>query len=82
MLTNTISQTVYQKLIDEAQASANQIDGDVAVVIWGLAADGSVKSKTVSVPRRARGNDMTEVSKLLDAHEDAELLEIVGSNLA
>ena len=82
MITNALSQPLYQTLIDEAQASANRIDGDVAVVIWDFKADGSVTSKIVAVPRRFQGNDMTEVSKLLDAHADAELLEVVGPNLA
>ena len=81
MITKPLSQTLYTKLIEQAQASANSIDGDVAIVIWDLK-DDSATSKIVAVPRRARGNDMTEVSKLLDAHEDAELLEIVGPKLA
>lgn len=77
---NTLSKKTYDTLIAEAKAKANRVDNDVAIVVWDVKADGTARCDIVEVPRRHVGNDMTKVSKLLDEHSDAELLEVVGAD--
>jgi hypothetical protein len=79
-MTNTLSRETYDTLMSEAKAKANLIDNDVAVVIWDSKADGSTAFEVVACHRRFTGNDMTKVNELLEIHEDAEILEIVGAD--
>lgn len=79
-MTNTLSRETYDTLLTEAKVKANLIDNDVAVVVWDIREDGSAAFEVVSCHRRFTGNDMTKVNELLEAHEDAEILEIVGSD--
>lgn len=79
-MTNTLSRETYDTLMREAKAKANLIDNDVAVVIWDIKEDGSAAFDIVACHRRHIHNDMTKVNEILDTHEDAEILEIVGAD--
>ena len=76
----TISKTSYDMLLSLAKNKAEVIDEKVAIVIWDIAEDGSSAFELVTC--RAVGNrnepDMTEVNRLLETHDDSEILEMVS----
>jgi hypothetical protein len=76
----TLSKTSYDLLLSLAKNKAEVNDQKVAIVIWDISEDGSCAFDLVTC--RAVGNcnepDMTEVNKLLEMHDDSEILEIVS----
>jgi hypothetical protein len=76
----TLSKTSYDLLLSLAKNKAEVSDQKVAIVIWDIAEDGSCAFELVTC--RAVGNrnepDMTEVNKLLEMHDDSEILEMVS----
>jgi hypothetical protein len=76
-MTTTPTFKNYATLLEAAKAKANRIDNDVAIVVWGPEAS---ESAIVECHRKFTGNDMSKVNELLEAHSDAEILEIVGSD--
>jgi hypothetical protein len=76
----TLSKTSYDLLLSLAKNKAEVSDQKVAIVIWDIAEDGSAAFELVTC--RAVGNrnepDMTEVNKLLEMHDDSEILEMVS----
>ena len=76
----TLSKTSYDVLLSLAKNKAEVSDQKVAIVIWDIAEDGGSAFELVTC--RAVGNrnepDMTEVNKLLEMHDDSEILEMVS----
>lgn len=77
---NTVSKSSYDLLLSLAKNKAETIDQKVAIIVWDIAEDGSCAFDFATC--RAVGNrnepDMTEVNRLLETHEDSEILEIVS----
>jgi hypothetical protein len=74
----TLTRTAYDTLLQQAQVKANELDQPVAVVTWG---DGEKVEFVTCHKGYAGAEDMTKVNELLEAHKDAELLEMVGPTI-
>lgn len=76
---NTLPVATYDTLIAMAKEKANLVDQPVAVVFWDLV-DGEDAAYELVVCRKgyAGAEDMSGVNALLELHEDAEIMEIVG----
>jgi hypothetical protein len=73
-LPNNMSLEVYHDMIARAQTKANEFDQSVAIVLRPSGCE------LVLCPPKGNRNlpDMKKVDELLHAHDDAELLEVVG----
>jgi hypothetical protein len=78
---NTLASPIYDQLIAGAKAKANLVDQPVCVVVWNIGSNGGCSHQLVVCHKGYAGaEDMAGVQKVLDAHADAEILEIVGPN--
>jgi hypothetical protein len=74
----TIAPATYDTLIAKAKGKANLVDQPVAVVIWDIKGDDCAFELVVCRKGYAGAEDMSGVNALLEQHEDAEIVEIVG----
>lgn len=75
---NTLTASTIDTLIDAAKVKANQVDQPVAVVIWDIKGDDVAFELVVCRKGYAGAEDMGGVNALLNLHDDAEIMEIVG----
>lgn len=75
---NTLAPATYDTLLAKAKEKADLVDQPVAVVIWNVKDDGLVFDLVVCRKGYAGAEDMSGVNALLEQHDDAELMEIVG----
>lgn len=75
---NTLTSSTYDTLIAKAKEKANLVDQPVVVVIWDIKGDDCAFELVVCRKGYAGAEDMSGVNVLLEQHDNAEIMEIVG----
>jgi hypothetical protein len=76
---NTLTTSTHEHLVKLAKDKAERTDQPVAIVVWDIREGGSSAFELVTCRKGYAGaEDMEGVKRVLNSHDDAEILEIVG----